>query len=94
MIKTIGEIEETIRYNVRSIREHEFYKTFKGEPTEDISSRLEDQLHFFLAGVGDFNEQTVVKVPSRWESFFKDKKDKCDEKEYQEYLRIKEKYKD
>lgn len=96
MKRTLKQIKEIIQKAAHQKREDAAYG---GERGDNGASRLESELEMFIKGykacadavIFETNHvvdpETEIDVPTSWEGWFKE-----EDKEYQEYLRLKEKF--
>lgn len=97
MKKTLNEIKHKISNVAESLRQDAGYS---GAHSDFGATELEEKLAMFIAGVKACTDayisthnkilsgDTEFEVPSRWEKYFLE-----DDKEYKEYLRLKDKFK-
>jgi hypothetical protein len=97
MKKSLNKIIEVISKEIESKRDSAAYG---GEWTDGGASKLEEALNLFVEGIRacssayleEFNkvlspDKALFKVPYQWTKYFIE-----DDKEYQDYLRLKEKF--
>ena len=97
MKKTLSEIIEVVSKEAKSKRDNAAYG---GEWGDGGASKIEEELNLFVEGIRacsnayieEFNkvlspDTALFKVPDQWTKYFIE-----EDKEYQDYLRLKEKF--